>query len=305
MFEIRHEPSPRQIMRHQAWQLQQSALAQCREANRAIGSEANPTYGLSTGLNLLGRPTPESFTLPDDRPYAIFPSPAESRKMNGIVANRSWKPLGLDTSTVTIDAVRCESAPAVFAHMSHHCSLEDLVAIGDSFMCRDRMLRRCTYEQLEIFLNRCGRFVGRPEAIRALRLVRANTDSPAETRLRLLAMRFGLPCPQTDIIIAKEPREIRLDLGWAKYRVGLEYQGSHHRDQFDDDLYRANLIIVQGWKVLQVTNEMIRFSQSAHELFEYVAYLLRKAGMDVGHVPQQPMTVREISRKPAGRPHKG
>lgn len=301
MYEFRGEPSPGHIMRHQAWQLNQAALAQCRSIGHGPDA-ASPVHGLITALGLLGRPVPSSFRLATDRPYIVVPDASGSRIAG--TYRKVWKPLRSSHAIIAVEDIRCTSPAATFAHMARHCSFEHLVALGDMLTCRDRSLRRATIADIRRFLEGAGKFVGHPDAERALRLVRENTDSPAETRLRLMAMRFGLPCPQPDVVIAQDPWQIRIDMGWPQYRVGLDYQGAHHRSQYEDDLARANAILASGWTVFQVTGGMIAAKRTAYELFELVATALRKAGAPIEHAYVEPMSARELTDRPVGRPRR-
>ena len=53
---------------------------------------------------------------------------------------------------------------------------------------------------------------------------------PAETRTRLLLLDAGLRRPQTQIVVYDEGGYpfARIDMGWADYRVGVEYDGAQH-----------------------------------------------------------------------------
>ena len=294
MFEMHREPSPGRLMRHRAWQIHQTTLSQCHALDRDL------TFDLTTALGLLGRPAPYTCDLPGGDPHVAFADASSMRHVDGAQCRR-WAPLGALGAVIDVGGVRCLSPAATFARMAGHCSLDDLVAIGDSLTCRDRSLRRVTANGLVRFLDGCGRFVGRPQAMHALRLVRENTDSPAETRLRLLAMRCGLPCPEPDVIIAKDPREIRIDMGWPLYRVGLDYHGAHHREQYEADLDRANAILAERWIVFQITAGMIADDDAVWALFSDVAAALRRAGAS-GVASHAPVPTSELGRRPSGRP---
>ena len=302
MFEFRYEPNPSRIMRHQAWQTNGQALARTKALNTKTGK--NPVYALATALQLLGRQVPQSFALPSTVLHTVFPTPRDVRR-TGDAMRHTWRPLSVPGSVITIDGVRCTSPAATFAQLGAYCSLDDLVAIGDSLTCRDATLRRAEVEQLQRFVDHAGRFFGRDNVSRALRLIRARTDSPAETRMRLMAMQYGLPCPQTDVVIAKEPFEIRLDAGWPEYRIGLEYQGKHHREQYEHDLIRGNAILGTGWVAFQFTHGMLTDPTLVYLMFEAIAVALHKAGAPIEHARSEPLSLKEVSDRPAGRPPRG
>lgn len=299
MYEFAREPALHHLMRHQAWEIQQDAVSRCRAITAAAYLPASgpsgpaPVFALGAALQLLGLSAPQSYALPGEQTPVVFDAPRSMRRVPGATP-MMWAPLAAPHAVTEVAGLRCTSPAATFAHMARFCSLEHLVALGDAMTCRDRTLRRATLASLQGFVDDAGRFIGRPNALRALRLVRENTDSPAETRLRLLAMQFGLPCPQPDVIIAIDPEKIRIDMGWPQYRVGLDYQGAHHRTQYEDDLYRANAILTHRWTVFQVTSTMIATERRAAYLLAQVWTALQRAGAPLGRMPVEPMPLNRV-----------
>jgi hypothetical protein len=94
-------------------------------------------------------------------------------------------------------------------------------------------------------------------ARRALGLARPDVESPMETRLRLCVVLAGLPEPviQYDVLDPAGHFVARLDLAYRRQRVGLEYDGDHHRerDVFRRDAVRLNRLRLLGWTVLRFT----------------------------------------------------
>lgn len=64
----------------------------------------------------------------------------------------------------------------------------------------------------------------------ALGRVDGGAESPQETRTRLLLIDAGLPKPTTQIDIrdARGRFVARIDMGWERWRVGVEYEGVQH-----------------------------------------------------------------------------
>jgi very-short-patch-repair endonuclease len=88
-----------------------------------------------------------------------------------------------------------------------------------------------------------------------LSLVSAGAESPMETRLRLLLVRAGLPAPELQHRL-HDDRGValaRLDLAYEDRKVGIEYDGGHHRDTFERDLARQNVLHSLGWTILRFT----------------------------------------------------
>jgi very-short-patch-repair endonuclease len=82
-------------------------------------------------------------------------------------------------------------------------------------------------------------------------------ESPMETRMRLAIVFAGLPEPvvQYDVRTPGGRFVARLDLAYSKQRVGLEYDGDHHRerDTFRFDAVRLNRLRLLDWSVLRFT----------------------------------------------------
>ncbi|GIJ43481.1 hypothetical protein Val02_03670 [Virgisporangium aliadipatigenens] len=103
-------------------------------------------------------------------------------------------------------------------------------------------------------------------ARQALALAREGVESPMETRLRLTVVTAGLPEPvvQHDVFDAAGRFVGRLDLAYPERRVGLEYDGDHHRgrDTFRRDAVRLNRLRLAGWTVLRFTADDLTHAQA-------------------------------------------
>jgi len=94
----------------------------------------------------------------------------------------------------------------------------------------------------------------------ALSLVDGGAESPRETWLRLLLIRAGFPPPRTQIPVYDEYGQLVavLDMGWEYLKLGVEYDGDHHRTdrrQFNKDIRRAGALTELGWIDVRVTVE--------------------------------------------------
>lgn len=114
----------------------------------------------------------------------------------------------------------------------------------------------------------------------ALRLVDGGAESPQESRLRLLLVRAGLPPPETQIEFVDEfgVTRIRVDMGWWKWKVAVEYDGVQHwsdRYQRSWDIDRVAMLEALGWVVVRVSAEMMA---RPRVIIERVTAKLRAAG---------------------------
>jgi predicted transcriptional regulator of viral defense system len=86
---------------------------------------------------------------------------------------------------------------------------------------------------------------------RLLALVEPKSESPMETRLRLLLIGGGLPLPepQWNVYDAHGTHAGRLDLAYVAAKVAVEYDGAEHwKQRREDDRRRARLRAL-GWDV--------------------------------------------------------
>jgi hypothetical protein len=98
---------------------------------------------------------------------------------------------------------------------------------------------------------------------RVLPLVDAGAESPQETRTRLVLVGGGLPKPQTQIVVCNEWNWVlaRIDMGWERWLVGVEYDGEQHWTDprvRAKDIERAAELERRGWRVVRVSADLLR-----------------------------------------------
>ncbi|AFS13011.1 MULTISPECIES: endonuclease domain-containing protein [Mycobacterium] len=98
----------------------------------------------------------------------------------------------------------------------------------------------------------------------ALTMVDGGAESPYETRTRLLLAGSGLPRPQTQIEVLNEWGAVlaRIDMGWEEWKAGVEFDGAHHWTdpaQRARDIDRLAELEAQGWSIIRVSAEMLRY----------------------------------------------
>ncbi|OBG39778.1 hypothetical protein A5672_14505 [Mycobacterium alsense] len=94
----------------------------------------------------------------------------------------------------------------------------------------------------------------------ALELVDAGAQSPRDSYLRLLLVEAGFPRPQTRIPVlgADGIPVTHIDVGWAEYLVGVEYEGDQHqtdRRHHVYDIRRLETLERMGWLIVRVAAE--------------------------------------------------
>jgi very-short-patch-repair endonuclease len=154
---------------------------------------------------------------------------------------------------VSFRGIRVSHLLQLFVELASMLSLVELVVVGDAMAKRFRLRPEDLVEACE----RCpDRFAS--DALTAARYVRAEVDSPMESRLRMLIVLAGLPEPEVNFKIRDEFGNVlrRLDLSYPWLKLIVEYDGRQHVErmqQWDSDIDRREEFDDDGWKTLIVT----------------------------------------------------
>nr|CAA9353378.1 MAG: hypothetical protein AVDCRST_MAG46-2747 [uncultured Nocardioidaceae bacterium] len=152
---------------------------------------------------------------------------------------------------------RLASPEHSFLAACEHLDLVDAVMAGDQLV----HLGYTTPAALVAYLSGAG---GRGIRIarRAAALVRAGSESPRETYVRLALVLAGLPEPACNVNVGTASEFIgRGDLVYVAYRLVIEYDGRHHADvqqQWEQDLDRHDAFDASAWGMVRVTNRRVR-----------------------------------------------
>ena len=101
--------------------------------------------------------------------------------------------------------------------------------------------------------------------VTALELADPRSESPMETRLRLLLVLSGLPRPEVQLPIDDQDGRLlaRPDFVYPERRLAVEYDGRVHRTSLAADNRRQNRLIEAGYRVLRFTAADILHSPAA------------------------------------------
>lgn len=151
--------------------------------------------------------------------------------------------------------VACTSPLRTWFDLAGILSLEDLVIAGDFLLRRKGPLS--TPEAMDSFLAaRQGR-AGYRKAMKARALIRARTDSPKETELRLLLTGAGLPEPAINVPMFDETGAWVQDpdMSYEEFKLAIQYDGGHHATpaQRRSDIFRDENARGLGWLVVVLT----------------------------------------------------
>lgn len=154
----------------------------------------------------------------------------------------------------------------------------------DMIIAGDQLLRMgwTTVGELETYLKDCYRRRGRRRARNALPLLEARSDSPTETRLRMLLVDNGFPRPVANLDVYDEQGIWigRPDLSYPASKIAIDYEGRHHRedaDQYHEDIGRDDLFALNGWIHLKYDARLLFRRPEA--ILDDVATALRRRGL--------------------------
>jgi hypothetical protein len=212
---------------------------------------AGQFFSHSTAAALLEIPLPRSL----ETDARLHVSDRSSRpRTDGVVGHRAH-----ETPVVIVRELPITSPDWLLPELAGLLTLDELILAGDGLVRRKRA--PSTLDRLQAIAQKPDiRGIRRVRA--ALREVRSGTDSPMETRLRLLLTRAGLPEP----VIGYTIRDVNgdfvgtPDLCYIEQRIAIEYEGAIHRDDprvYAEDILRRELMQEAGWYVIRVISDHV------------------------------------------------
>lgn len=149
-----------------------------------------------------------------------------------------------------------------------HLGLHDLVALGDCF-CRvwrtgvgrpdaERASLSSIRELQDVIAS--GRRVGIRRLREAVELIREDSWSPRESKLRCALVDARLPEPELniDVFDGRGAFLACVDLAYPEAKVAIEYQSMLHSSRYSQDVERLAALRAAGWTVIEVTSDLLR-----------------------------------------------
>ena len=214
------------------------------------------------------------------RPGDVHVSRARSQpqvKLSGLVCHR---PMVLDSEVSTLHGVPISTPARTWLDLAAQLEHDALVVVGDQLVRFPRwghelqFDRWSTQEQLAGLLAAHPNLPGTARARAALQDIRVGSDSPPETMLRLALIRSGLPEPELQVRLdPADKKSPEADLGYRRYRIGIQYDGEHHRtpEQQASDNWRDGHFDRARWRYFKFGREDLRTS------FVRACHLIREA----------------------------
>lgn len=153
----------------------------------------------------------------------------------------------------------------------------------DALAVLDLALRRgVTRAQLEAELTRHTGKRGFCQAAELLGYANAKAESPMESRMRMPCIDAGLPHPEPQVVINHNSVEKRVDLGWERWKIGLEYESDlwHKGQHAARDNPRHNWLAASGWTMYYVGPRDVY--QCPEEFTDLIGKAIESAVVQVG-----------------------
>ncbi|QNN53180.1 hypothetical protein [Nocardioides mesophilus] len=146
----------------------------------------------------------------------------------------------------------------LFLELAGLLNLVELVVVGDAMVRLGLVSRQELVDAMAVSHDPHAR-----AARRAATYVRAEVDSPMESRLRMLLVLAGLPEPRVNFKLLYDDGRVRyrLDLSYPELQLAVEYDGRHHRDddkQHENDVDRDEWLDYHGWMLTKVFSRGIQ-----------------------------------------------
>lgn len=179
---------------------------------------------------------------------ATVPDSAGVSARAGIELHRSAFTKG---EVVHLRGLPATSIVRTVAEVCGRLDLIEAVAVADSALHR-RLLR---VEQLGAWAKSHSGFRRVRNLRETLRHVEPASESPMESRLRMILVLGGLPRPRAQVSLHDRWHRFvgRPDLYYEQERIGIEYDGGTHRDSLAEDNRRQNRLLNIGVHLLRFT----------------------------------------------------
>lgn len=161
-----------------------------------------------------------------------------------------------DSDLDVVDGVPVTTSLRTAFDCARWIPLVEAVVVADALAHQERI----TAKELTAYRFGHPGLRGSKQVDRVADLMDGRSESPMETRLRLVLVLGGLPQPEPQHVIedANGNFVARSDLAYVQARVVVEYDGAWHFEQRRADDRRRAAIRDEGWHVIVVSAEDMR-----------------------------------------------
>jgi len=221
----------------------------------SLASRMSPGVAFShtTAALLLGAPLPAAC---EPGPlHVMSPAPVRALRCKGVAGHEAR----LEPEDILLTSGLPVTTPErTWCDLAAVLEFPDLVAVGDYLLCWENP--KTTVERMQDAVIRYPSQRGRAVHALALAALSSYSRSRPESLLRvqLVASPLPDPIPNFGVRLARSGRNIEIDLAYPDYKVGVEYQGDHHRTdraQWRGDIRRGNDAVDEGWSMIYFTGD--------------------------------------------------
>jgi len=166
---------------------------------------------------------------------------------------------------------------------------DDIITVADGLMRRQHPL--LTTDEFRHRLDELAGTRGVKRARRLMHLVMPGTDSPYETKTRLVLVRAGLPTPAVNFaVVCRTGQTYYLDMAYVAEKVAVEYDGAGHvgnREQMHNDATRRRDLQDEGWLIITATAPDIANTTPLVRSVEEALLLRRGTTAGLGRQPDR------------------
>lgn len=210
-------------------------------------------FSHATACRLYGVPLPTRLSSSSELHVSV-PGAHQPPRRVGIIGHRG------SAVTRLLDGLPVVPPEVAWVQVATQLTLDELVVAGDHLVRRKRPFS--SLAALSAALDSATRMRGVALARTALCDIRAGTDSPPESRIRLVLIRAGLPEPVIGHTVFHQGAFVGTpDLAYVRQRIAVEYEGADHRlnpDIYEADIFRREMFERAGWRVYLATAVRLR-----------------------------------------------
>ncbi len=185
---------------------------------------------------------------PCDPIEVTIPKESGAAARAGLMVRRAALP---KSDVVILRRLRATSINRTLRDLCSRLSLTEAVVVMDAALHE----RIADLTKLTTYAAATSRRIGAINMRRAVTLAEPLSESPMESRLRMLLVLSGLPRPeaQASVVDGRGRFLGRPDLYYPHHRLALEYDGGIHRDRMAEDNRRQNGLVGEGIRLLRFT----------------------------------------------------
>jgi very-short-patch-repair endonuclease len=208
-------------------------------------------YG-QTALQLLGIELPLGIEENTQTAHVCVPDVNKVSKMKNVKYHQ-WSCRFDPIESDSFSGVVCVYPLDAWMQCTSRLSSDEAIVLAENIMRVDSDILPSDFDSC---LN--TQFRGCRRCSEAVPLIRQNTDSSQETRLRLKLCEAGLPEPSINYtpqgLLWGKDFPMRFDLAYEKQRILIEYDGLHHitPEQRNNDNEKRSQAQAAGWCVLVI-----------------------------------------------------